>query len=232
MSGFFTQYSLFGETSEVASDIERLNYRYRHVIERNKNLLTGKTVLDIASHDGRFTFAALRGAGAKSVVGIEARAHLVEKVEKTFTEYDVDPATYRFVVGDVFEEINTIEPGSIETAMVLGFLYHTARQYELISALSRLGVRNIIVDSKVIKADLPYVLLEMEGTKADAQIWDATRPKVLSSIPSALALELYLQEFGYATTRLEPQGDIPDTARVYKRGTRVTIVGSKDAAAL
>lgn len=227
MAGFFTHYSRFGETSEVAADIERLNFRFRHVIEGCKELLAGKSVLDIASHDGRFSFASLRGAGAKSVVGIEARAHLVEKVEATFAEYEVDPATYKFIIGDVFEEINKIEPGSIETAMVLGFLYHTARQYELISSLSRLGVKNIIVDSNVIMVDQPYILLRMESTKSDAQIWDSSRQKALSSTPSALALELLLQEFGYSTRRLEANGDIPLKAKDYERKTRVTIVGTK-----
>ena len=227
MTGFFTQYSRFGETSEVASDIERLNFRFRHVIEGSKELLAGKSVLDVASHDGRFSFAALRGAGAKSVVGIEARAHLVEKVVTTFAEYDVDPATYKFMVGDVFEEVNKIEPGSIETAMVLGFLYHTARQYELISSLSRLGVKNIIVDSNVIKLDKPYILLKVEGTKNDSQIWDVSRPRVLSSTPTALALELFLEEFGYSTRYLPVKGDVPTTAKDYERKTRVTIVGTK-----
>ena len=228
MTGFFSKYSRFGETSEVASDLERLNFRYHHVIERNQNLLAGKTVLDIASHDGRFTFAALRGAGAKFVVGIEARASLVEKVKTTFAEYDVAAATYQFITGDVFEEVAKIERGTIDTALVLGFLYHTARQYELISSLSRIGVKNIIVDSNVIKTDRPYILLKVEGTQNDSQIWDATRPKVLSSIPSALALELLLQEFGYSTTRIEPEGDIPSSAKDYERKARVTIVGIKN----
>ena len=192
------------------------------IIEGNKDLLVGRSVLDIASHDGRFSFAALRGAGAKSVLGIEARAHLVAKVEATFAEYEIDPDSYKFIVGDVFEEVNKIEPGTIETAMVLGFLYHTARQYELISSLSRLGVKNIIVDSNVILADRPIILLKVEATISDAQIWDASRPKVLSSVPSALALEYLLQEFGYATKRLEVVGEIPLKSKDYERKTRVT----------
>jgi len=227
--GFFSQHERFAETSEVASDLERLDFRYRHVIERNKRLLEGKRVLDIASHDGRFSFAAVNGAGAKSVLGIEARKHLVESSKETFKRYGIAQDRYRFVVGDIFEEIKKIKPGSIDTAMVLGFLYHTARQYELMSALSRLGVKNVIIDSKVLpNVDKPYVLLQMEGTKADAMIWDASRRQVLSSTPSAAALDLYLKEFGFRVTHLEPQGEIPDTAKVYKRKRRVTMVGTKD----
>lgn len=227
MTGFFTKHAAFGETSVVASDLARLNFRYDHVIERNKDILAGKRVLDIASHDGRFSFAAVQGAGAKSVLGIEAREHLVKGAEANFATYGVDPASYRFVVGDIFEEIGKIEPGTIDTAMVLGFLYHTARQYEIFSWLSRLGVKNIIVDSNVIRTEKPFVLMKVENTAHDSQIWDPTRPKVLSSTPSALALELMMQDFGYATRLLEPQGDVPRTALQYSQKNRVTIVGTR-----
>ena len=62
---FFDDYPRFRETSNVASSLDRLNFRYSHVIDRNRRLLEGKRVLDIASHDARFTFAALRGADAR-----------------------------------------------------------------------------------------------------------------------------------------------------------------------
>ena len=229
MSGFFTKYNKFGETSTVASNLNRLDFRYEHCIERNKHLIEGKRVLDIASHDGRFTFAALRGAGAKHVVGIEARPNLVENARNTFSQYGVDPESFELITGDVFEEIKNIPTGSIDTAMILGFLYHTARQYELISMLSDLGVKSIIVDSKILRnVKKSFVLLKMEGTQTDAQIWDSSRDRVLSSVPSIGALELYLEEFGYQVTHLEPGGDVPETPQIYTNRGRVTIVGLKD----
>lgn len=222
---FFSQHPKFGETSTVAANLDRLDFRYHHIIERNRKLLEGKRVLDIASHDGRFSFAALKGGGAKSVLGIEARDHLVENARQTFEAYNVAPSAYDFVVGDVFEEIGKLHPGTIDTALILGFLYHTARQYELFAALRDIGVQNVIVDCKVITTSKPFVLLRMEGTQADAQIWDAGRQQVLSSIPSAAALELIMEEFGFVPERLSPEGKIPQSASVYKRGRRVTIVG-------
>jgi hypothetical protein len=227
--GFFTDHERFNATSTVASDLERLDFRFRHVIERNKELIENKRVLDIASHDGRFSFAALRGAGATSVVGIEARDHLVKHAEETFAFYNAEPGSYRFLTGDVFEKLDEIEPNSIDTALVLGFLYHTARQYELISKLSKLGIKSLIVDSKVLRnVEKPYVLLEMERTQQDAMIWDESRSHVLSSVPSAAALELYLTEFGYRVTHQPPEGDVPKRARVYLRKGRVTMIGQKD----
>ena len=79
----------------------------------------------------------------------------------------------------------------------------------------------------MIKLDKPYILLKVEGTKNDSQIWDSSRPRVLSSTPTALALELFLEEFGYSTRYLPVKGDVPTTAKDYERKTRVTIVGTK-----
>lgn len=227
--GFFDDYPRFGETSTVAANFQRLNFRYRHMIERNRHLLEGKRVLDIASHDGRFTFAALVGGNAAHVTGIEARESLVENAAGTIASYGVSPDRFRLLQGDVFERIDEIEAGTIDTAMILGFLYHTARQYELIAALARRGVKNVIIDSNVLPNETrPIIRLKWEGTEKDSQIWDKTRDQVLSSTPSPGALTMILNELGYETQVLIPEIEIPRSAAQYHTGGRVTIVGTRD----
>jgi hypothetical protein len=227
--GFFSDYPRFLETSSVAANLARLNFRYDHIIAQNKHLLEGKRVLDIASHDGRFSFAALKGVGAAHALGIEARGTLVQHSNETLAHYGIAPDRYKFVEGDVFEAINRIEPGTIDTVMVLGFLYHTARQYELASAISRLGAKAVIIDSNVIQGEArPIVKLKWEGTEQDSQIWDATRKQVLSSQPSASALRMFFEEFGFKITELEPTVSAPESAQAYRTKARVTMIGTRD----
>lgn len=227
--GFFSKHDRFKDTSTVASGLERLDFRYRHVIKRNRALLKGKRVLDIASHDGRFMFAALKGGGASHVTGIEARQNMVDNAAGNIAHYGVAKDRYSLICGDVFEKIHEIEAGTIDTAMILGFLYHTARQYELFAAISKLGARNIIIDSRVLpNADRPVILLRMEDTQSDSQIWDETRRKALSSEPSALALQMIMEEFGYRVTHQPVTIKIPKSAQVYKKKSRVTMTGVKD----
>jgi hypothetical protein len=229
---FFTDYDRFGETSTVASDLERLDFRYHMIVEQNRALLEGQVVLDIASHDGRFSLAALIGGGARKVIGIEARESLVAACNETFAHYRVAPERFEFRCADIFTEIGALPRGSIDTVMVLGFMYHTARQYELIAAISALGARNVILDSRVLpNEDRPIVLLRWEETRLDSQIWDATRAQALSSEPSAGALEMWLQEFGYRTERLRPGIPVPQRATVYRNGRRVTITGTREDSA-
>lgn len=228
-NGFFSQYPRFSETSTVAANIARLNFRYEHVIAQNRHLLEGRRVLDIASHDGRFSFAALKGAGAKHVVGLEARGSLVKHSRETLAHYGMADSAFRFIEGDVFETIRQIEPGSIDTVLVLGFLYHTARQYELASAISRIGATAVIIDSNVIANEpRPIIQLKWEGTGSDAQIWDAERKEVLSSKPSASAIQMFFEEFGYKMKHLPVKVKLPPAATEYRTKARVTLTGTRD----
>ena len=118
--GFFDEYPSFFHTSATAAFPNRLNERYRACIEWNRPIISGKRVVDIASHDGRWSFAAIK-AGASHVVGLEARDHLVKAAQSNLREYGVSENSFRFVLGDAFETIDRIEPRSVDTVLCLGF---------------------------------------------------------------------------------------------------------------
>src|SRR6476661_8939613 len=71
-SMFFDKYPRFYETSQTTATRGRLNLRYEAIFAENRDIFAGAKVLDIASHDGRWSLAALE-CGAASVIGIEAR---------------------------------------------------------------------------------------------------------------------------------------------------------------
>jgi 2-polyprenyl-3-methyl-5-hydroxy-6-metoxy-1,4-benzoquinol methylase len=155
--GFFDQYPRFFETSETTAFANRLNQRHRACIEANKPAIQGKRVLDIASHDGRWSFAALK-AGASRVVGIEARDHLVEGANSNPRKYGASENTFRFILGDAFGLIDKIELGSIDTVFCFGFFYHVTDHMLLLSKIERLKPQHIIIDTAVIADPRPIVL--------------------------------------------------------------------------
>ena len=85
---FFDQYDRFYTTSQTSPFPHRLNGRHQAIIARNASIISGKRVLDIASHDGRWSFAALQ-AGAAHVTGIEPRRELIANAHETFAHYGV-----------------------------------------------------------------------------------------------------------------------------------------------
>lgn len=88
--------------------INRLNKRHQFLVEPYLSDLSGARVLDLASHDGRWSYA-LSAAGASEVVGIEARADQIAQ----FEAYPAGPIKDRvtFVHGDVYAEIPQMARG-------------------------------------------------------------------------------------------------------------------------
>lgn len=145
MTGFFDDYSCFFKTSQTSPVPDRLNARHEAIIESNCEAFTGARVLDLASHDGRWSFAALK-AGASHVTGIEARQHLVDNAKSNFDTYGVEKSRYSFIFGDVFDQIPS---RSFDIVLCLGFFYHTIRHVELLDKMDRTGAKLIIIDTEV-----------------------------------------------------------------------------------
>ncbi|WP_277593595.1 class I SAM-dependent methyltransferase [Pseudomonas chlororaphis] len=143
--GFFDQYELFYKTSQTSPLPHRLNSRFKAIIERNKAKLEGKRVLDIASHDGRWTFAALK-AGAAHVTGIEPRQELIDNARSTFSSYGVPDDRYTFECGDIFDRIRGKK---FDVVLCLGFYYHTIRHAELLDLIERTGADFVVIDTEV-----------------------------------------------------------------------------------
>ncbi len=195
---FFDDHPEFLETSTTANQLDRLNLRHVALIEQNADVLKGRSVVDIASHDGRWSFAALE-AGASHVIGIEGRRSLVLNARETLRTKGVSPDRYRFVRGDVHQRIHRPEIVA-EVVMCFGFLYHTARYVELFSGIASTGAEYVLVDTRVIPGDRPIVEMHSEGIGNQAlAIRDryTLGKRNISATPSEAAVLLMLDAAGY-----------------------------------
>ena len=144
---FAEDYPRFMEASELTPNPQRMNERYEALFASNRDIFDGARVLDLASHDGRYSFAALK-TGAAHVTGVEVRESLIDMAQETFAFYGQDPETYRFVCGDVFEVLAR-ERFDVDVVLCLGYLYHTYRHTELMYRLHDLAPKHLIVDTMV-----------------------------------------------------------------------------------
>ena len=107
---------------------------------------------------------AFAGAGATSVVGIEARAELVA----TFADYPDAGlrAKVDLRVGDLFDGIRAeIARGeTYDIIGVFGILYHIMDHFALFQLLRDLKPKLVIVDSEFVMRDNAVVLLVKERT--------------------------------------------------------------------
>jgi SAM-dependent methyltransferase len=229
---FFDSFPAFAEPTRIGADRNRLNQRFEVLIGSNLRYIAGKRVLDLASYDGRWAFAALK-SGARHVVGIEGSARFVEMAHTAFAEYEIPSDLYRFIVGDVHDTIATITPGTIDTVFCFGFFYHTAHHLALLSSIRRLRPQYLILDTEVVGAKSMDAIIQLR--EQNPAVWgggvrDLTpQGKVVAGTPSRAAIEMMLASLGFCweyrlwektNTRWERLED-------YRTGKRVTLVAER-----
>jgi hypothetical protein len=208
----------------------RMNERCEAMVTSNRDILDGARVLDLASHDGRYSFAALK-AGAAHVTGVEVRQSLIDRAQEAFAFYEQDPDTYRFVCGDVFEVLSR-EVFDVDVVLCFGYLYHTYRHTELMYRLHNLAPRHLIIDTMVTSERQQTLRVireeDVEDIRSAAQ--DAySVGQVLVLRPSVPALDMLLRAYGFEIesmydwkSRLAGRPPVPGLEG-YAAGKRVTV---------
>ena len=231
--GFYDAYPRFYETSNTVGVPNRLNKRYRALIEPNEAIIRGKSVLDIASHDGRWSFAA-HNAGAHYVLGIEARDYLVKHAQDNLRAYQVSETQVQFMVGDVFEKLDELEPDRFETVFCFGFFYHTMHHVLLLNKISRLRPRHLVLDTSIDLDPDAIVVLRSEAVAHEAfgAVPDPGDPEhVLTGVPTKSALELMLSGAGFPSVSyfdwLKAGIKQWDGVVDYHEGRRISLVATR-----
>ena len=230
-SWFFEQFPLFYLSSSTAATTARLNLRYEAIVGENRDIIAGASVLDLASHDGRWSLGALAN-GARSVTGIEARPELVKAATANLSAYGYGEDRVRFVTGDVHDVMST-QHLTADVVLCLGFLYHTLRYNELLHEIRRTEARYLIIDtfSPFMKGPVPNVNVVIEDAdeegKAAADSY-THGPSVLVGRPNLGAIRTMLGAYGYRVERLSDWDgllrDNPGTENCgdYANGSRIT----------
>ena len=206
--------------------INRLNWRWRFLVQDFEEHLKGARALDLAAHDGRWSYA-LAKAGAGEVVGVEARANLI----KQFADYPEGTAKDRvaLVEGDMFEVLpDWVSRGeSFDIVAIYGVFYHVMDHYRLLRLTDALNPRLIVIDSEFMVATEPIINVFVEESdnpmNAIKQLPDQEHPPI--GVPSHSALELMAHTLGYSVTWTDweqvPRGQRQGLADYYrKRGRR------------
>lgn len=178
--------------------VPRMNKRYQFLIEHFKEDIDGARVLDLASHDGRWCYA-FAGAGARKVVGIEARGELVEQ----FQHYPDEDLRSRVDLrsGDLYQFIDqeVAKGKSYDVIGVFGILYHLMDHHRLFQALRGLRPKLVIVDSEFMLRPGPMIQLIREKTSNilnAAPQYDGQEVAV-KGIPSFPAMEVMADVLNY-----------------------------------
>lgn len=196
--GFFDDYEIFKNSSKTGTDLNRLNWRYEAIIESNKEIISKSSILDLASHDGRWSFAALKN-DAKFVFGIEARDHLVKNSVQNLANLGVSNEKYEFRLGDVIKEMTGIQRNSFDVIFCLGFFYHTMEHWKILSEIKRINPKYLILDTQISTLGKEVIETYLEDSENEANaIFQSDNSKLsLVGKPSKSAIELMLNQLGF-----------------------------------
>lgn len=177
----------------------RLNIRHRFCVEEMKPYFTGRRVLDLASHDGRWAYSYAE-AGASEVIGVEPRQDLVEGFSETFLDDDARART-NLVIDDAGRFMQwCVDAGErFDFIAILGFYYHTMEHFRLLDLARQLQADTIVIDSEFIMTDNPVIQLAQEATDkvSNAAASYPGQDSNVIGIPSTGALERMADVLGY-----------------------------------
>lgn len=198
MSRFFDFLAEIPPYEDNATTVTRLAQRHRLIIEPFAPQIKGARVLDIAAHDGRWSYA-LAHAGAAEVVGVEARQALIDRFAR-FPETAFKPRV-TLVRNDLFDEIEARATAGerFDVVALYGIFYHVMDHFRLLRMIRRLEPRLVIIDSEFIKADnaIVQVLKEEVSNPLNAvgEVEGITHTVV--GVPSQRATEFMAEALGY-----------------------------------
>jgi len=182
-------------------NIGRLDRRREFIIDPYVDDLKDARVLDLASHDGRWSYA-LSAAGAREVVGIEARGDLIAQFE-SYPEGAVKDRI-SFIQADVFEELpRMIGRGEkFDVVAVYGLYYHIMDHYTLLKLVKQLSPRLVIIDSEFLVRDAPLIRLATErtGSHLNSISHETGQDVAPIGVPSRPAVEMMAGSLGYDVT--------------------------------
>lgn len=229
---FFDDHQRFAESSSTSSNLRRLNLRHAAIIDANRDILAGARVLDIASHDGRWTCAALE-AGARHVTGVEPRPELVRHAQANMRAYGHRDDSYAIIEADIFDVLKdpALSQQHFDVVMCLGFLYHTLRYSELLGGIRVLAPGHLVVDTAVIRHEDRFVRVGIDRTDKESAAAPnslAHEGRMLVGRPSVAALEMMLDLYGFTVEKyFDWQTLIAENPKsktnAYGNGRRVTV---------
>lgn len=210
--------------AEDKSSLQRLNNRHRLLIDPFLPQIRGARVLDLACHDGRWSYV-LAAAGADQVLGIEARQDAIDR----FANFPDATLKSRVTLrcDDIFVALEDLAARgeTFNVVTVFGIFYHIMDHYRLLNLIRRLQPKIIIIDSEFIMVDngIIQILTEKTDNPLNAVADHKNQTRIAVGVPTRRATELMADTLDYEVTWLQSGlilGDARDGMHDYFRNGR------------
>lgn len=189
-----------------AQPATRMNKRHAMLIAPVADEIAGARVLDIAAHDGRWSYA-FAAAGAAEVSAVEPRAALRARYDEFPGGDFKDRVTFRHL--DLFEamEADVAAGQTWDVIALFGILYHIMDHVRVMRLVHALKPRLVIVDSEFMLRPNPMIQLATERTDKDLNAYPAFpgQTRAVIGTPSKKAMEAIAASFDFTTEWIDAE---------------------------
>lgn len=140
----FNEQQDFHLTSTIASSIDRLNFRFNHFLLPIKDKFNNAKVLDLGSHNGRWTYASIK-LGAKFVFGVEKDKSYIDKARESLSKLNIN--NYDFECCDV---IDYKFEKRYDIVLCLGLVYYIFDYLFFLKKIRTICPKLLIIDASMI----------------------------------------------------------------------------------
>ncbi len=204
MSGLFDFLRRLPPYEDNDTTIHRLAQRHRLIIDPFAPQIEGARVLDLAAHDGRWSYA-LAAAGAREVVGVEARQELIDRFAN-FPQTDFKSKVHLHC-NDIYAELETRAKAGeqFDVVAVYGIFYHIMDHFRLLSLIRQLSPGLVIIDSEFIILDnaMVQILREEVSNPLNAVTDVPGKTHTVVGVPSRKATGFMADALGFDITWLD-----------------------------
>jgi SAM-dependent methyltransferase len=211
----------------VPYNSECINGRISILLNNNRQFLQNKSILDVGSHTGIFSWAALQ-LGAKFVHGIDVEKRTVKRCTDLFLNEKISSSKYKFETDNIIDFLEKVEKKSFNTVFCFGVLYYITEPLRLIKLMARAAKETILIDTftasysavqgkdatkihpflsdKIL--ELPLMITSPTQTeKKDYSLPESFirkgRNLSLTSLPTQAMLELWFESLGLTWEKLD-----------------------------
>jgi 2-polyprenyl-3-methyl-5-hydroxy-6-metoxy-1,4-benzoquinol methylase len=202
------------DTNLAERPLQRFRHFMPYLLQCHGGTLSGKRVLDIACNSGFWSIQCAL-AGAKQVVGFDARPELIEQAN--IVRRIVGVGNVEFRVLDFWQMSPETLGGEFDIVLNLGFLYHVPTPLEALALTKRMARHHILLDTAVHPSEELALYLKWERP---TDIRMAAHEGVVA-LPTKPAVELLLRHLKFSEWQEIPvrTRDLPIEYRTQRRAS-------------
>jgi len=204
----------------------RLLERKKRIIDANLDAISGKTIVDLASNNGRWSYAAIE-AGATKVISIEGRQERIDDAKQYFSDLKVSDKI-ETNCGDMYHWLFENADLRPDTVFCLGIYYHIMDHYFLLKQIANLQPKTVIIDSGFVRSFRNSVHVQLENPDRHLNALKV-HPDQQAEFAGFVSLGLMIQmswNLGYSCRPViwDPaELDSPSSVQDYLMGRRYTL---------